>query len=385
MYMSEVSGELGKRELDAARLGFNRLLRCKRFSSQFIGNHAEDLFATATLEYSRKLAEGEEIENPAGWLIACAWQRTKSQLEAEQRQPRFVSAEKVGALVDECGQDPEDALLDQDRFRKLHEAVKELSVDQRRVLALSYFEGFTVREAGRCLRWHASKAQRAHEGARRRLHKLLGVKSADELEIEIGLAAYLSLAAERSGGAGIGVLERTAQKSAEGLASLKQQIAEGGTQLKQQLTTTYYRAIDPTPLAAARPGTVATVIASCIAIGGGAAYCVEQGVNPLGAARGLIASAPEREPEPSAPPEPASQAPTYTPAEPPVEEAPPAPEPAPEPDRSAPQPQPPEPAPEPSPQFEPAVAEPEATYEAPAREPAPVPPNAGPQFGGPGG
>ncbi len=187
-------------------------------------------------------------------------------------------------------------------------------------------------------------------------------------------------------GASPGVLERLAQKSADGFSSLKQHVLDSGVQIKQHAATTYYRAVDPTPLAAARPGTVASVIASCIAISGGATYCVERGVDPLGAAKGLIASAPESEPEPTSAPPAESEGPTYTPAEPPVEEAP-APEPAPEPEPE-PEPQPqPEPEPEPAPPpFEPA-AEPEPTYEAPAPEPepAPVPQNAGPQFGGPGG
>jgi len=52
--------------------------------------------------------------------------------------------------------------------------------------------------------------------------------------------------------------------------------------------------VDPTPITGARPGTAVAVIASCVAIGGGAAACVEQGIDPLGAAKGLIASAPEK-------------------------------------------------------------------------------------------
>jgi RNA polymerase sigma factor (sigma-70 family) len=188
-------------------------------------------------------------------------------------------------------------------------------------------------------------------------------------------------------GASPGVLERLAHKSADGFSSLKQHVFDSGAQVKQHATTTYYRAVDPTPLAAVRPGTIASVIASCIAIGGGATYCVEQGVDPLGAARGLIASASESKSEP-VPPESESQGPTYTPAEPPAEEAP-APEPTPEPAASEPQPQPkPEPPP-PEDSFEPVApsyegeAEPEASYEPPAAEPAPVPAGSSPQFGGP--
>jgi len=186
-------------------------------------------------------------------------------------------------------------------------------------------------------------------------------------------------------GASPGVIGRLAHKTADGLSSLKQHVLDGSAQVKQHAAATYYRAVDPTPLAAARPGTVASVVASCIAIGGGAAtYCAQQGVDPIGAATGIIASGSESEPEPaSAPPEAESTAPEYTPVEPPAEEAPvaetPAPEPQPEPE---PEPPPPGDSFEPvSPSYE-GEANPEA-YDPPPAEPAPVPPNSGPQFGGP--
>lgn len=184
-------------------------------------------------------------------------------------------------------------------------------------------------------------------------------------------------------GASPGLLGKIAHASTERIAALKQQVLDGGAQVKQQAATTY-RAVDPTPLAAARPGAVGAVIASCLAIGGGAAtYCVQQGVDPIGAATGLIASESEGEPEPesAAPPEAESTGPEYTPAETPVEEAP-APEPTPEPAASKPkqeqQPQAESPPPEDS--FEPVApsyteseAEPEAAYEPPPAEPAPRP------------
>jgi RNA polymerase sigma factor (sigma-70 family) len=194
-------------------------------------------------------------------------------------------------------------------------------------------------------------------------------------------------------GASPGLLGRIAHASTERIAALKQQVLDGGAQVKQQAATTY-RAVDPTPLAAARPGTVGAMIASCLAIGGSAAtYCVQQGVDPIGAATGLIASEPESEPEPetAAPPEAESTGPEYTPAETPVEEAP-APEPTPEPAASEPkqeqqsqaEPPPPEDSFEPvSPSYTESEAEPEAAYEPPPAEPAPVPANSSPQFGGP--
>ena len=43
---------------------------------------------------------------------------------------------------------------------------------------------------------------------------------------------------------------------------------------------TYYRVADPTPLAGVRPGAAAATVASCLALGGGATYCVERGIDP---------------------------------------------------------------------------------------------------------
>jgi hypothetical protein len=91
------------------------------------------------------------------------------------------------------GQSPEEAVVDEDRFRRIHAAVEQLPADEQRLLELAYFEEMPVREAARQLDWHPSKAQRCHEAARRRLHELLGVESLDELEVIVGLAAYVSV------------------------------------------------------------------------------------------------------------------------------------------------------------------------------------------------
>lgn len=193
-----------------------------------------------------------------------------------------------------------------------------------------------------------------------------------------------------------GLLERVAHRAAEGLSSVKQQVLGGASQVKQQVSASYYRAVDPTPLAVARPGTVAAVLASCVTIGGGAAtYCVNEGVDPIGAATGLIAGTQEPETKSSAPPpetteatpvvppapSPASEEPVTTEAESPSVETEPKP-------RSESSPPPPEQSFEPSSPNYPAT-ESSAEYQAPesslaeSAEPAPVSGGGAPQFGGP--
>lgn len=216
MYGRAGRRELTRSEFDAARLGFLQVLRRKRMSPQFIDRHGEDLFAQAAFEYSRQLAEGKEIANPPAWIITCAWHRTVGLLETRDWRPRLVSTERAGELPAEAADAPEEELLSEDRYRKVREAVERLPAHQRALLALSYFEGESVREAARRLRWTPSKAQRAHEAAQRRLHELLGVESSDDLAIEVGLAAFLSLSV---GGSRLlraaGALESTAHRAAE--------------------------------------------------------------------------------------------------------------------------------------------------------------------------
>jgi RNA polymerase sigma factor (sigma-70 family) len=196
-------------------------------------------------------------------------------------------------------------------------------------------------------------------------------------------------------GAQPGVVERVMHGATDRLAAAKDQIFDGGAQLKQHATAavTHYRPVDPTPLAAARPGTVAAVVASCLTIGGGAAaYCLEKGVDPLAPAKGLIAAASENEPTGPPPPEPEAQAPIYTPAEPPPESEQPAPESLPplaeEAPEPGPQPEPPAP-PAPDETFEPATegeSQPVESYEAPesapaeSARPAAVPPSSSGEF-----
>ena len=194
-----------------------------------------------------------------------------------------------------------------------------------------------------------------------------------------------------------GLLARVAHRTVDGISSVKEQVLGGASQAKQQVATTYYRAVDPTPLAGARPGTVAAVLVSCVTIGGSAAtYCAQNSVDPIGAAAGLIAGTEEesKAPTESTPPEEPESTAVVPPAPTPEVEQPAAEsEPAPQPEEE------PKPTPEPSPpppeqSFEPAspdypAVEAEAEYQAPetssteSARPAPVSGGGSPQFGGP--
>lgn len=179
-----------------------------------------------------------------------------------------------------------------------------------------------------------------------------------------------------------GVVERAVHKAGDGLATVKQQLADVSAQAKQQATATYVRVADPTPLAGARPGAVAAVVAGCLAVGTGAYTCVEQGINPLTALPGLEQREPDRRAE--TPEKPTGEQPVPEPTPAPVVEQPAAdPAPAPAAPEPAPAPEPPPPPPPPEQSFEPASPSYPSSQAAAEPQPAPVTNDGVPEFGGP--
>lgn len=100
-----------------------------------------------------------------------------------------------------------------------------------------------------------------------------------------------------------------------GSPGLRQHASDAVAQLREHATAAYYRTIDPTPLAGARPGAVAAAVAGCLAVGGSAAYCPPQVRDSIAALSGLTAQTrPDHKPRPPQPTRVrAAQAPT-TPA-----------------------------------------------------------------------
>ena len=70
-----------------------------------------------------------------------------------------------------------------------------------------------------------------------------------------------------------------------GRVRVRRHVTETVSHLRDQAAASYSRAVDPTPLAGVRPGAVAAAVAGCLAVGGGATYCVEQGVDPIAGIR----------------------------------------------------------------------------------------------------
>lgn len=189
------AAELRPEQLERAKRGFTAALWSHRCPPDFIAAHREEIFALAQTEYVRALDKGLEVPEPVGWLINCAWRRAQNLITAINRNPESVPEEALLEEHPEAAPSAEQLVLDEDRARKVRDAVGALSVEERRLLALTYFSDNSVRAAARLLGLDPSKAKRSHKAALEHLHELLGVESSEALELDVAVAAWLSLGA----------------------------------------------------------------------------------------------------------------------------------------------------------------------------------------------
>lgn len=195
------------------------------------------------------------------------------------------------------------------------------------------------------------------------------------------VAGAHSTVIERAVHTGTDVLAEPAGPAGEGHHGVRKTLGDVGGHLRDHATSMYARTVDPTPLAGARPGAVAAAVAGCLAIGGGATYCVDQGMGPIARFAGIDTPdhAEKDKPRPRNKAR-AAQIQTPAPAIPPAVTTPPAPPPETTTPPAATTPAPLPPAPED--EYEPSSATASAKP-APAPKPKAVPAGSAPEFGGP--
>jgi RNA polymerase sigma factor (sigma-70 family) len=287
-YKDSRRSDLTEAEMDLAAKAFRGKLIRLRFSPSFVINNSEDLLGKAREDFARALDRGVEIVDPVGFTVHCAWRHTQNLLRSEERTPTSVSTEKAAEIAD-AELLPDELVLANDRVRKVEQAISKLNENQRKVVALIFFEDMSWREAAKELGWSASKVQHHHEKAMEHLRRFLAVKSSDELVIDVGMAAWVSCAGASAHGLPAGfeaVLDR-ASDGASGIWGKGQELARrlatgggGGDQLGALASSGGGRAL----------GACATVAVACIV--GGAAV-----VGP-----GIGASGPDHRAEDHRPP-----------------------------------------------------------------------------------
>ncbi len=186
-------------QLRAIEVALSGKLRAHQLSEPFIERHAEELIQQALTEYARACEQGQEIDNPGGWIVNTAFRRAIDQLRREGREATPVAAEAALEIADGASAPPDEEAIRHIEAEQLHRAIRKLSVPQRQALSLYYFEERSTREGADALGWSEPTFRRRRDSALRALRERFGVikpvpQQGDRTAIEVGLAAWLSLA-----------------------------------------------------------------------------------------------------------------------------------------------------------------------------------------------
>jgi len=179
--------EVTDEELREAEKGLVRLLHKKRFPREWIERNVPDAMAQARTEFAARLAAGKE-DDTVNLLVVIGYRRALKLLDSELSRPPTSSIETVFHLADESTPTPEEEAIDHDRQERVMKALATLPDRERALMALVYFDGKSVRGAGRRLGWGKSSADRHHHAALEKLHELL---DRSLLSPEIAIPAYV--------------------------------------------------------------------------------------------------------------------------------------------------------------------------------------------------
>lgn len=180
--------EVTDEELREAEKGLVRLLHKKRFPREWIERNVPDVMAQARTDFAVRLAAGKE-DDTVNLLVVIGYRRAVKVLDAQLSGPSTTSLDSVFQLADESTPTPEEEAIENDRQERVVKAMAHLPERERKLMALVYFDGKSVRDAGRRLGWGKSSADRHHQAALQKLHELL---DRSILSPEIPIPAYIA-------------------------------------------------------------------------------------------------------------------------------------------------------------------------------------------------
>jgi RNA polymerase sigma factor (sigma-70 family) len=182
-------------QLREAERGLKQVLAAT-FAPRWITENLRDLLNEASAEYVEWLRDHRPPPNPAGWLVERGRWRALDLVNRENRRSG-PPIDSVIHLVEDPAPSPEDALLQRDRQRRIADALSHIPERDRNLLALVYYEGHSIRAAGRLLGWGKSTADSHHAEAMRRLRALVGERELLSPAL-VGLAAQAMVLRDRT-------------------------------------------------------------------------------------------------------------------------------------------------------------------------------------------
>jgi RNA polymerase sigma factor (sigma-70 family) len=179
------------------KAGLRGKLRGLNVSQAWIERGIDDLIGQGLAEYARAQSRGDQIANPGGWLVHTAYRRAIDQLRREGHEVYGEGAEAILESTADASASTETEAIGRVQSEEIHSAVATLSNAQRQALSLYFFEELSTRAAADALKVSEATFRRRRDSALRALRERLGIpepSAGDALAIEVGLAAWLSLA-----------------------------------------------------------------------------------------------------------------------------------------------------------------------------------------------
>ena len=144
------SAAVTDQQLHEAEEGLVRLLHAKRFPREWIERHVPEAMAQARTDFAVRLAAGREDET-VNLLVVIGYRRALKLLSSQTSRPATTSLETIFHLADESTPTPEEEAIEHDREERVAKAMSHLPERERMLMALVYFEGMSIRAAGRRL------------------------------------------------------------------------------------------------------------------------------------------------------------------------------------------------------------------------------------------
>jgi DNA-directed RNA polymerase specialized sigma24 family protein len=172
------------REAERRLIGF---LHSKHFPREWIESHVPEVMAWARSDFATRLAAGRE-DDTVNLLVIIGYRRALKILRGDHSGPPTTSLETLFHVADESTPSPEEEAIEHDRQERVVKAMSRLPERERKLLALVYYEGMSIRQAGLHVGWKKSVADRHHQAALGRLEALL---DRSLLAPEIAIPAYV--------------------------------------------------------------------------------------------------------------------------------------------------------------------------------------------------
>jgi RNA polymerase sigma factor (sigma-70 family) len=288
-------------QLREAERGLKHVL-ASTFAPRWIAENLRDLLNEASAEYVEWLRDHRAPPNPAGWLVERGRWRALDLVNRENRRSG-PPIDSVIHLVEDPAPTPEDALLERDRQRRIADALSHIPERDRKLLALVYYEGHSIRAAGRLLGWGKSSADSHHAEAMKRLRALVGERELLSPAL-VGLAAQAMVLRDRTPRLVGGIASRLSAAAQDFADLIARSVgaatrgAEGAAQRAAPLTDTGTAAIS---------GGAGRALAQCGAL---AAICGALLLSPAGHGVEAVFSPHHPAPMPAREPRPAGEPPT---------------------------------------------------------------------------